>query len=91
MTATDRGGMQAQAVFHLSVGNTNDPPAVQHDLQLLDTWQKIENDAKIIYSKVILLRDKLEINLLNQSTQSEIANGLFSDPDSKHESQELKF
>ena len=91
VTATDRGGMQAQAVFHLSVGNTNDPPAVQHDLQLLDTWQKIENDAKIIYSKVILLRDKLEINLLNQSTQSEIANGLFSDPDSKHESQELKF
>ena len=91
VTATDKGGMQSVATLHLSVGNINNPPSIQHDIELLNSWTRSDLNGKLIYSREILLRDKLEIALLDKDIHSETANALFSDPDSKHELQELRF
>ena len=51
VTATDPLGLQAEGVFFLSVGNINNPPMINHDLDQLAEWHKLNEDGTIKYSK----------------------------------------
>ena len=90
VTATDPLGLQAEGVFFLSVGNINNPPMINHDLDQLAEWQKLNEDVANKISKAIHLREIVEINLLSNAV-SDDSDGLFIDPDSQHENQYISF
>ena len=90
VTATDPLGMQTKGVFFLSVGNINNPPLVNHNLDLLAEWKRGDDDEQNKYSKSIFLRDFVEIKLLSDENNGNM-NGLFIDPDSLHEEQAISF
>ena len=90
VTATDPLGKQAKVSLHLTVGNVNNPPSINHNISDLAKWQKVNENGQIILTQSVLLREKTSIKLgpLEGKAGSE---ALFSDPDSLHGSTKLTY
>ena len=81
ISATDPLGKMASFRANLYVGNTNNPPIINHTYDAFDLWQKNYSNDEIIYSKSINLYETLSFVLLNDRSPGSDPNGLFSDPD----------
>ena len=70
VTATDPLGKQAKVTLHLSVGNVNNPPSINHNISDLAKWQKVNENGQIILTQSVF-REKTSIQLgpLEESRQ----------------------
>ena len=89
ISATDPLGKMASFRANLYVGNTNNPPIINHTYDAFDLWQKNYSNYEIIYSKSINLYETLSFVLLNDRSPGSDPNGLFSDPDSLQREKKL--